>query len=305
MRRAGRTWLAACGLAAAGATLAAAGATPGAEQAAAMRFGMSPGVIEGVSPADARAASMVWAEGISGTIGLFKTAEAIIFSSLDDAVRAVSDGRAQLAVLTSREYLDVERRIACSPAMVYEVQGEVTQEFVLVGRGRTAPRPPASASIAVYAPSREQDLPRLWADTHFQEQGDHGGLAAFAAVRPMEKRGRATTAVFFGQADYGVDVSSAYDSAVELNPQIGRDVVVLARSPRLLPGLVCIAHAMPAAERQRFVDRGTRLHEQVRYQQSMVIMRMTRLVAWQPSMLDTTRALVARHAALLRKGGDR
>lgn len=263
-------------------------------------FGMSPGVIEGVSPADARAASMVWAEGISGALGLFKTAEATIFATVDDAVRAIADGHSQMAVITGREYVEVERRIACTPAMVYEVQGQVTQQFVLLTRGRGAPKAPPQASITVYAP---QELSTLWADLHFREHGQAVGLAAFPQVRKVDKRGRATTAVFFGQSDYGVDLRSAYDAAVELNPQVGRDVTILAQSPELLPGLVCVANAMPAAQRQRFVERATHLHEQVRYQQSLMLMRLTRLVPWAPEMLDTTRALLARHAAFGRKGG--
>lgn len=267
-----------------------------------MRFGMSPGVVEGVSPTDARAASMLWAEGISGAMGLFKSAEATIFTSSDDAIRAMADGRVQMAVLTSLEYLDIEHRIACTPLMVYEVQGQFTQEFVLLARVPAAAHPPASATITVYTPNPGQNLPTLWADTHFSEQGVKGGLAAFAQVRPIDKRGRATTAVFFGQSDYGVDTRSAFESAVELNPQVGRDVVVVARSPQLLPGVICASNGMSATRRQQFLDRAVHLHEQVRYQQSMVIMRLTRLVAWQPGMLDTTRALVARHAALTRKG---
>jgi ABC-type phosphate/phosphonate transport system substrate-binding protein len=267
------------------------------------RVGLSRGVIEGVSPSDARAAAMVWAEGVSGAMGVYQNAEATIFTSLDDAVRAVGEGRTQLAVLTSVEYLEVEGRIGCDPVLVYEVQGQVMHEYVLLARTREPRRPPAGAAVTVFSPSREQALPTLWAGSYFQSQGAREGLTVFSQVRTVDKRGRATTAVFFGQSDYGIDTSSAYASAVELNPQIGRDVTVLARSPRLLPGLVCAARSLTANQRQRFIEHATRLHEQTRYQQSLMLMRLTRLVAWHPSMLDTARALVASQSAVPRRGG--
>lgn len=267
------------------------------------RVGLSRGVIEGVSASDARAAAMVWAEGISGVMGVYQEAEATIFSSRDDAVRAVGEGRAQLAVLTSVEYLEVEARIACDPVLVYEVQGQVMHEYVLLARTREPRRPPAEAAVTVFQPSREQALPTLWAGSYFQHEGAREGLSAFSRVRTVDKRGRATTAVFFGQSDYGIDTSSAFASAIELNPQIGRDVTVVARSPRLLPGLVCAARSLTTAQRQRFVDRAVHLHEQTRYQQSLMLMRLTRLVPWHPSMLDSARTLVAARPGATPPGG--
>jgi ABC-type phosphate/phosphonate transport system substrate-binding protein len=200
--------------------------------------------------------------------------------------------------VSSTEYLEAEKRMACRPSLAYEITGEVTQEFVLVARRGRPPVVPASSSIAVYVQNPRSALAQMWGDTYFHDTGVVRGLNAFASVRPLDRRGRPTMTVFFGQADYAIDSRSAFASTVELNPQVGRDLEVLAHSEPLLPGLVCISDRMSPDLRRRYIEAAARMHDQVRYRQSMIVMRVSRIVPWEPRFLDTTRALLARHAAL-------
>jgi ABC-type phosphate/phosphonate transport system substrate-binding protein len=279
-----------------------AGATSHADQAAGvseqMRLGMTLSVVENVNAADARASAVLWAEGIASAVGLYRSVDGAVFSTVDEAVRAVNEGRTEILVLSSPEYLEVEKRFACRPSMAYEIMGEVTQEFVLVAKRGRAPVVPASSSIAIYVQNPKAALAQMWGDTYFHDAGFPRGLASFASVRTIERKGRPTMSVFFGQADYAIDTRSAFASTVELNPQVGRDLEVLAHSESLLPGLVCISDRMSPELRRRYIDAAARMHDEVRYRQSMIVMRVSRIVPWDPRFLDTTRALLARHAAL-------
>ena len=78
---------------------------------------------------------------------------------------------------------------------------------------------------------------------------------------------------------------------------------VLARAEPLLPGRVCLSDRMPPDLRRRYVEAAARMHDQTRYRQSMIVMRVSRIVPWEARFLDTTRALLARHAALAARGG--
>ena len=187
--------------------------------------------------------------------------------------------------------------------MAYEIMGEVTQEFVLVARRGRGPVVPGASSIAIYVQNPKAALAQIWGDTYFHDAGSPRGLSTFASVRAIERKGRPTMAVFFGQADYAIDTRSAFASTVELNPQVGRDLEVLAHSEPLLPGLVCISDRMSPDLRRRYIDAAVHMHDQVRYRQSMIVMRVSRIVAWEPRFLDTTRALLARHAALAARPG--
>lgn len=266
---------------------------------AVLRFGLTNGVIDGASAADARAAALVWAEGISGVVGLFREAEAAVFTTVDEGARALAANKTDMLVLSALEYLGAEKSLQCQPGFVYEVMGEAMQQFVLIGRKNAVlPANPGEKSIALFSTNRQSGtLSQVWADTFFRETGLRAGLKGFAQVRPIDRRGRATMAVFFGQADYGVDVLSAFEGTIELNPQVGKDLAILARSAPMLPGLVCLSDHMAPALRQRYIDRAVHLHEQTRYRQALTIMRVTRLLAWQPRLLDSARDLLAKAGA--------
>lgn len=268
-----------------------------------MRLGMTLSVVENVNAADARASAVLWAEGIASAVGLYRSVDGAVFSTVDDAVRAVNEGRTEILVVSSSEYLEVEKRFACRPSMAYEIMGEVTQEFVLVAKRGRGPVVPGASSIAIYVQNPKAALAQIWGDTYFHDAGFPRGLSTFASVRTIERKGRPTMAVFFGQADYAIDTRSAFASTVELNPQVGRDLEVLAHSEPLLPGLVCISDRMSPELRRRYIDAAVHMHDQVRYRQSMIVMRVSRIVAWEPRFLDTTRALLARHATLAARSG--
>ncbi len=272
--------------------------------AAVLRFGLTAGVIDGVSATDARAAARVWADGISGDVGLFHASEAAAISTVEEGAQALAADKMDLLVLSAFEYLSAEKSLQCRPGFVYEIMGEAMQEFVLVGRKNTAvPAHPSDKSIAVFSTNRQIDtLPTVWADTYFRDTGRPAGLKAFGQVRPIDRRGRATMAVFFGQADFGIDALSAFTGTIELNPQVGKDLAILARSAPLLPGLVCLNSHMAPALRERYIERATHIHEQTRYRQALTIMRVTRLIPWDPRYLDSARALLAKASA---HGGSR
>jgi hypothetical protein len=68
-----------------------------------------------------------------------------------------------------------------------------------------------------------------------------------------------------------------------------------------LPGLICARRALPADLRQRYVQSATTIHERPDFKQTFMVLRMNRLVPWDPHLLDSARALMAQYQALRRK----
>jgi len=143
------------------------------------------------------------------------------------------------------------------------------------------------------------------ADGKVQNEGDvqvsPGGPYVVSYRSIVPKKGQAAMAVFFGKADFGIESRAALTTAIELNPQMGRELVVIETSPTLLPGIVCLSTLMPQELGRRYVAEATRLHQQIRYKQAFIVMRVTRIVEFQPAMLESSRALVARQKALASK----
>lgn len=261
-----------------------------------LRYGITAGSVEGANPSDVGAASRLWANGLAEAVGLYRDAVATVFQGPEDAVRAMNSGGLDLLAISTLEYLAVEDRIDCSPAMVWSKDDAVLEEYVLLAR-RDASRPPMPGrAIVVYAASRAWAPSAIWTELAMRELPPVGAARAPAPVKVVGKRGHAAMAVFFGQADYAVEAGRAFETAVTLNPQLGAQLDVVARSPGILPGLVCLSNRMEAGLRQRYVERATRLHEMTRYRQAFTVLQMTRLVPWDSRYLASARALVAEHA---------
>jgi ABC-type phosphate/phosphonate transport system substrate-binding protein len=111
--------------------------------------------------------------------------------------------------------------------------------------------------------------------------------------------------LFFGQVDAAVETRAAFETAVELNPQIGRGVKVLARSPGLLQGLVCVRRSLDPSLRRRYLDKALTMHLAADSRQNFMVLRVQRLVPFEPRFLADTRALADRFEALRRKAGTR
>lgn len=267
-----------------------------------LRMGMTTSVIQLASANDAKAATYLWAQGIADMLGLSGGAEIEVYASAEEGGDAIVTNGLQLFALATTEFLAVEKALPCRPAMVYEEAGEVMHQYVLVTRDRTATIADAAGkSLAVYAPNQKASLSLVWGDTRARESGVRAGLAAFAQVRQHPKKGQAAMAVFFGKADFGIESRAALATAVELNPQMGRELVVIDTSPSLLPGIVCLSTTMPQELGRRYVTEATRLHQQVRYKQAFIVLRVTRIVEFQPALLESSRALIARQKALASK----
>lgn len=265
-----------------------------------LRYGLTAGTIESASANDAVAASLLWAQGIAEQMGgLFSGAEADVYPTPAQAAAAINEGRADVIAMSVLEYLSVEKSMKATPALVWEVSNQVMVDFVLLARANGGARLPdvAGRSLAVLATNRPWALSEVWADVMLADAGVRKGRSAFASVKAVAKKGHAAMAVFFGQADYAIESRTAFETAVELNPQLGKDLVVLTRSPRFVPGLVCLADALGPERQRLYVEHASRLHDRARFTQAFMVMRVTKLAPWNPKYVESVRELVARHHA--------
>ena len=140
-------------------------------------------------------------------------------------------------------------------------------EYVMVARqNRKGIADASGSSLVMYAPNRPWALSRL-GHVLLADAGVAGGLKALSSVKFVTKKGHAALAVFFGQADIGIESMSALTMAVDFNPQLGKALKVLARSPQYITGLVCVGDHMGPDIRRRYIEKATRLHDLARFRQ--------------------------------------
>lgn len=271
-----------------------------------LRFGFSAALVEDATITDAMAAMVYWVKAVGVAAGLWQDAEARVLDDSSAIAAAIAQNRLHLFALSTTEYLGAERALAAEPCMAYEAHDQVEVEYVLVARaGTRSVQELAGKRLSHFNPTGHRGIGEVWLDVTLLDAGLPERDRAFAQVRPAKKATQALLPVFFNQADAALVTGSAFDTAVEMNPQIGRSLVVVARSPRLLPGLICASRLLSPERRRRWVESATTIHETPQFKQTFMVLRMNRLVPWNARYLDAARALVGRHAELKRRAGDR
>jgi ABC-type phosphate/phosphonate transport system substrate-binding protein len=268
-----------------------------------VRFGISSAVMEAdVNPDDALAATKIWASS-AGT-GTWTESDARVFHDIPSLVTAVNNGETDIIALSTQEYLTVEGSLHADPAMVYMQSGQVELEYVVLVRQDSGFKSPADLrgrKLVTVRAGRSCMVP-LWLDALLSDNGLPAKESFFKEIKEVAKASQVVLPVFFRQVEAGVVIRSAFDTAVTLNPQIGQQLKVMTTSPRLVPALVCFRSALPAEQKARYLDKSLRLHESPSGLQTFNVLKLDRLIRWEPRYSDTVKDLMRKQKLSRSKG---
>ncbi|MCL4813904.1 MAG: PhnD/SsuA/transferrin family substrate-binding protein [Vicinamibacteraceae bacterium] len=110
----------------------------------------------------------------------------------------------------------------------------------------------------------------------------------------VSKPARAVLPVFFGQQDACLTTQYGFELMVELNPQLGTGLTVVASSPPMVHSVVVFDRRFSPANRDKVVTSLLALHESPRGQQVLSLFGLDRLVEGTPADLATALELLAR-----------
>jgi phosphonate transport system substrate-binding protein len=266
-----------------------------------LRIGLSPTVLEAdVNTDDALAATKVWASRIGGAS--WKNAESMMIPDVETAEELLGKSLVDIIAIGSHEYIQNEKRLSAKPSMAYVHNGDVTVEYVLLVRNDSrieAAKDLDGKRIALHNRGRHCLAP-FWLDVYLMKNSTAGKEISLRERKLVAKTNQAILPVFFGQIDAGIVVRAAFDTAVALNPQMGKQLRVLATSPPMVPLIVCLRDSMNKGQKSLLLDRAMKLHETAGGLQTFTVFKMDRIVAWQKSYEMNTRQLMEEYDKLKR-----
>ena len=118
----------------------------------------------------------------------------------------------------------------------------------------------------------------------------------------MKKSSQAVLPVFFHQADAASISREAYDTLVELNPQIGKSLEIMAHSPRYLQTLLAVRKTLPAALKEKIIDAGLKLSSYPRGSQILNLFRSGGVTRFNAANLKSLQELTQNPAKSRRYG---
>jgi ABC-type phosphate/phosphonate transport system substrate-binding protein len=226
--------------------------------------------------------------------------ESFIVSGDSSLRKTLVEGKADMVGMTSDEYLRLRNQVVMEPAFTSTNGRDPFHQVVLLVRRDAGIRNLAGLRGKRLTLSTDQakTIHLTWLETLLMKEGVREVRDFFSAVKEGRSPSAAVLPVFFQQADACLTTQQAFDVVRELNPQIGADLAVLARSQDITSGVIVYRPDFDVLMKEkisRFLDG---LEKDPRGLQVLKMFRMSKLLRWQPGYARTLEALLAEHDSL-------
>lgn len=262
--------------------------------------GYSSNVFIDVDIAEAQVVTKAWSDRILQRKFRDGTAENIIFTNTDSIEKAVRERKVDLIALVSNDYLHLKERVPLQPVFVTASQGGFFHQIVLLVRRDSGIRKVGDLrrkQLAVSA-SQAKTLHMVWLETHLMRAGFLSAGEFFSSVKEVRRPSQAILPVFFRQADACLTTRESFELVCEMNPQVGKELMVLERSSDVAGGVLVFRPSYGEASKEKMMDVLGKLGNDPQGMQLLKLFRMSRLVPFRPEYLKTVEDLFRQHETL-------
>lgn len=221
-----------------------------------LRLGTSSRLFsEDVSQWDAKAAMTLWTKELARTAGYHLSTTLYFYDDLSAVASAIRNGEVDSIAISTLDYLKIRDQVQIEPVLIGVKGGKPFDEQVLLVRRDSGIRTVSqlrNRKLTLLEDSNGE-IGALWFDTVLARQGLPPATRHFAGIKKVAKPQQAIFPVFFRQVDACIVNRNAYETAVELNPQVGKDMSVLAASPQIPIVVMCLRSGLSAAQKEEFI----------------------------------------------------
>lgn len=267
---------------------------------ATLRVGFSSAMFVEVNENDAKASVKAWGQSVAKERGIPTNPETCIYDGTPALLAALRNKSVDVVAVTMIEYAVLSREIHFAPIFVTTAGGQTREQYlVLVNRDNGIERLSdlRGRSLAFHENARDC-LAQPWLDTQLITETGKSTADWLGKITQSPKLARVVLPVFFHQCDACVVDRTGFETMCELNPQVGKQLKIIAQSPAMVPAVFCFrADYAPAFKEQLF--QGIRdLNKSATGQQLLTIFQSEKIEDEPASCLDSALALLARHAKL-------
>lgn len=268
-----------------------------------VNVGFTVDKFSGVDAKDAKAAMKLWLNMVSPNRPReVEKVEMLTYPDLPSMTMAGKEKKIDVMFLTSVEYFQMKSGLSFEPvATSTPLGGGKTQFVVLVRRDRGILRMGELKSKSFLAEKGDnRHLLWMWLETVIMKEGYPDVENFLPNLKEVNGTLQAVLPVFFGQANSCVAYRSAFEIMKEMNPQLGKELIPIASSPEFARGIICIRQDV-LKKHKWLVDEMLSIHNKPQGKQILTLMKIGKLIAFEPDHLATAEALLREHKSLNRK----
>jgi phosphonate transport system substrate-binding protein len=202
-----------------------------------IRVAVSMDTLAGANVNDARAAYRVWGQEIAKTLAL-RNAEMLsqVFIPSAELIQMIRSGQVDCFALTALEYASVMNLVDPDCAIIedYSLDG---LDYILLVRNDSAYKrlEDLRGKSLILLHHRDTSMLHIWLSIQLAHAGCPDIDQFFDTSEMHEQVAEVILPVFFRRTQAAGLSRRAFNMAVELNPQLGRELRVISTSPKVIP----------------------------------------------------------------------
>jgi len=260
----------------------------------ALRVALSVETLAGANVSDARAAYRIWLRELYGPLGrvtLFPAPE--IFIPSEEMIRDVRQGTLDCYGVTALEFAKVDD-LSNPDSLVIQSDQVDGIEYVLLVYNNSPFKEVSDlrgAHVVSYLHPSMVLLP-AWLGTMLAANNLPPAEQFFASHKRIGSLNQVVLPVFFRRVDAACMTRRCWETAAELNPQLGRDLRAVAVSPKLIPIIFAFRNSTKASARKALLDSIQRIYSNPTGQQIVALFQSPGLAVKPVSVMKSTLELV-------------
>jgi len=246
-----------------------------------------------VSSQDVQAAWDVLTEGVTKDYGYF--VRTVLYSDFMKLNADFKIHNLDVVVTTALNYLRMPPEVASNrdPDLYGAVfRGQKTSHYLLLVRADSGISAVGELQGKKLLLRRGDNTGRFYLDALLGRHGQAEAPRFFGAIQGSETYSQAVLAAFFKKGEACLVIQEAFETMAELNPQVGKQLAILDQSPAIANPVLFLQQQLPQDVKDTALKVLLNLETSVYGRQLLMLHRIDRLTRFEPSDLDSLRALL-------------
>ncbi|MDQ1266178.1 MAG: hypothetical protein QG635_1330 [Bacteroidota bacterium] len=251
---------------------------------------------------DAEAAMKVLVKSMKKKHSDWGELEINILNDFNEVDREIRADKLDFIGILPYDYLTQKINKDFTPMVAATISKEPEGEYyLLVHRNKNISKLEDLKSKKIFlVTSRTGNLPLVWLNTILLKAGLPEINSFFSEAKETNKASQGILPVFFGQYDACLVHRYLYETIEEMNPQIGKDLMILASSPPVIVGMGCINNNADKEYSKLVFETLTNLDNDPRGRQFLTLLKINKLAPFEPYYLEHIKAIFDEYDRVVR-----
>jgi ABC-type phosphate/phosphonate transport system substrate-binding protein len=266
-----------------------------------LRSGFVIKVIADVDPRDAQVTLELLTNRISRNLALETSARVIIYPDMKKLIEAVRRQELEVISMSAIDYLRLRDKSDLIPSFVSMHTDGTGLHFVLITRSDSGISSFADlkGKTVLGISAGKLEVGHVWLECLLLKEVEEAPATFLRQFKETKKLSQAIMGVFFRQADAALVTRAGLDSAKVLNPQIDRQLRVIAESNELSDSITCFPAKISGKVRSALLNAVLKITNDPSGKQLLTILQSSGITPFKPSHFAGLEELL-REQSLLR-----